>query len=161
VKPPWICSAVFGSDTLRQEVARYRQFADLLRHQIVDSVTLIHEEKSGMNMAYTPGPINYDGCPGIPILYTCYAECSNWASRLEFFDHFRGLSIHFPSHELVRGHFPRIQGSLVRCNCARCTVLDWLKSSSKFWWNLENAKRIIQPVEQQTPAVNSTSRIAN
>ena len=60
------------SDTLRQEVARYRQFADLLRHQIVDSVTLIHEEKSGMSMADTPGPINYDGYPGIPILYTCF-----------------------------------------------------------------------------------------
>ena len=29
-----------------EEIARYRQFAELLRPQIVDSVTLIHEEAS-------------------------------------------------------------------------------------------------------------------
>ena len=30
---------------LHQEIARYRQFAELLRPQIVDSVTLIHEDR--------------------------------------------------------------------------------------------------------------------
>ena len=30
--------------TFSEEIARYRQFAEMLRPQIVDSVTLIHEE---------------------------------------------------------------------------------------------------------------------
>ena len=46
----WQCSCSLNSNRRTrckssQEVARYRQFAQILRHQIVDSVTLIHEAK--------------------------------------------------------------------------------------------------------------------
>jgi len=35
-----------GVSNVEEEIARYKQFAELLRHQIVDSVTLIHEDIS-------------------------------------------------------------------------------------------------------------------
>ena len=33
-------------ESIEEEVARYRKYAEILRHQIVDSVTLIHEDIS-------------------------------------------------------------------------------------------------------------------